>query len=311
MNSANVSVVIPTWNAGKEFRAVLDAVMAQSVKPELVIIDSDSTDGTAELAQSYPARLLRTTTREFNHGATRNEAARAARGEFIAFLTQDARPADERWLEELTAPFDDASVAGTYSRVVPRADASPLVERSVKADLVYDTTPLRKHIAAEDWERTSPFERRVRGHFNNVSSCVRRSVFERVSFPRIDFGEDLAWGVRMLELGYTIAYQPSSVVVHSHATHLAEDYRRHRADAMLMHRLFGFRNRPSFKSALLAYLGEVRKDLRYVACEDCHHRLHYALVSPIVRAVQIAGQCAGSRGARPSPPEWSHGMERP
>ena len=154
-------------------------------------------------------------------------------------------------------------------------------------------------------------EKRVNGHFNNVASCVRRSVFAQVSFPRIDFGEDLAWGVRMLELGHAIVYQPASVVVHSHATHLAEDYRRHRADAVLMHRLFGFRNRPNLKSAVLAYLGEVRKDLHYVACVDCHHRLHYALLSPILRAVQIAGQCAGSRGDRPAPPAWSSEMETP
>lgn len=304
MTTAKVSVVIPTWNAGKPFRAVLEAVFGQSVKAEVVIIDSSSTDGTAELAQSFPVRFARTTPQEFNHGATRNQAARMAAGELIAFLTQDAEPADQHWLEHLIEPFADGQVAGTYSRVVPRADASPLVERSVKADLVYGSTPVKKHVAPENWQKTSPFEKRVYGHFNNVSSCVRKSVFARTPFPVTDFGEDLAWGVRMLELGHAIVYQPSSIVVHSHATHLLADYRRYRADAILMHQLFGFRNRPTLKSALLAFLGEVRKDLRYVVREDCHHRLHYALVSPIVRTFQIAGQCAGSRGDRPAPPRW-------
>ncbi|MFO0985209.1 MAG: glycosyltransferase [Planctomycetota bacterium] len=305
-----VSVVIPTKDAGPEFARVLEAVVTQRLlpPPELVVIDSSSTDGTPDVARRFGVTLVSIDPRTFNHGATRNQAAKLAGGELIAFLTQDARPQDEHWLAHLIEPFADARVAGSYSRVVPRPDASPLVERSVKADLVYSPTPFVKRFDRDAWQALTPFERRVHGHFNNVSSCVRRAVFAQIPFPRIDFGEDLAWGVRMLEAGHALAYQPSSVVVHSHATRLLEDYRRHRADAVLMRRLFGFKNRPSVRSALMAFLGEVRKDLRYVVREKGLGSLPYAAASPVVRAFQIAGQCAGSRGERPPPPQWMNSL---
>ena len=39
--------------------------------------------------------------RSFSHGGTRNLLMREASGARVAFLTQDAEPADERWLERL------------------------------------------------------------------------------------------------------------------------------------------------------------------------------------------------------------------
>jgi hypothetical protein len=40
-----------------------------------------------------------------DHGGTRNLGAKQARGEILVFLTQDATPADDLWLENLVAPI--------------------------------------------------------------------------------------------------------------------------------------------------------------------------------------------------------------
>ncbi len=45
--------------------------------------------------------------------------------------------------------------------------------------------------------------------------------------------------------------------------------------------------------------------VRYVLREKGVREVPYLLCSPVVRAFQIAGQCAGSRGERPAPPQWT------
>src|SRR5215207_9069768 len=106
--SEHVTVAIPVRNGGPLLREVLAAVRAQRLERpvELLVADSGSTDGSAELARSFGATVLGV--ERFSHGGTRNLLAERARGEYVAFLTQDAVPADERWLAKLLAGFDQA-----------------------------------------------------------------------------------------------------------------------------------------------------------------------------------------------------------
>ena len=73
-SSPEVSVVIPTLNAGASFEELLKRISEQeaSFDYRLLVVDSGSTDGTAELARRYGAFVHRTSQNEFDHGATRN-----------------------------------------------------------------------------------------------------------------------------------------------------------------------------------------------------------------------------------------------
>jgi len=85
-----VSVVIPTFNRAALLRQTIDAVLAQSVPAdEIIIVDDGSTDGTAAMVEGLaPAmRLLR----QANAGdlAARNAGLAQARGELVAFCDSD------------------------------------------------------------------------------------------------------------------------------------------------------------------------------------------------------------------------------
>ncbi|MCB9881474.1 MAG: glycosyltransferase family 2 protein [Planctomycetes bacterium] len=295
------SIVIPTWNGGALFQGVLDAIGAQetSFPFDLTVIDSGSRDGTLERIAATPARLLHVAQREFNHGATRTHAALQTEGEILVFLTQDAEPADASWLANLVAPFEDPRVAGVYARVLPRPNASPLVERKVMADLVYSEVRQVKGVEnVEAWRALPPFERRVRGHFNNVCSAVRASVFRELPFRKIEFGEDLDWGLRALEAGHRIVYEPAARVLHSHPTNLREDHARYCADAKLMLDLLGFVNRTSLWASIKAAGGETLKDWKFILGNRRPWQLlTYGLFAPVVRLNQTLGQLKGSRRA--------------
>ncbi len=52
--------------------------------------------------------------------------------------------------------------------------------------------------------------------FDNVTSCIRRGMWEKVPFPERNYGEDMAWAKAVLLEGYKIAYVPTAQVWHCH-----------------------------------------------------------------------------------------------
>ena len=86
------------------------------------MIDSGSTDGTAELARRYGASVHWISRDEFEHGATRNLGIALSGGEYVAFIVQDAVPFDEWWLAAMVENLErDKLVAGVYGRQIPRS----------------------------------------------------------------------------------------------------------------------------------------------------------------------------------------------
>lgn len=243
-----VSICIPTLNGGAEFLAVLAKIAAQDYAPraELVVIDSGSSDGTAEAAEAAGAKMLRIDKRQFNHGRARNLAIAAAGGEVLAMLTQDAEPRDAQWLSALVAAFADPSVAGAYSRQVPRPACSPLLRWRLEQWSAGRTQRVVQALASpEEYERLAPLERLARCAFDDVSSAVRRSVWERLPFEERRFGEDVAWAKRVLLAGHRIVFEPAAVVVHSHELSTWYEFRRIYADHANLKELFGVHTIPT------------------------------------------------------------------
>ena len=169
---------------------------------------------------------------DFNHGDTRNLGAALTDGEVIVFTVQDAYPQDEHWLARLTDNlFKDEQTAGAYSRIIPRPECGPLVEKGVKGDLNFRDERIEMTYespdAPERWDRHT---HRVRANYNDVSSAMKRSVWERLPYPRTPFGEDSAWADSALRAGCKIVFDPTSVMVHSHEYNPASVYPRTHID---------------------------------------------------------------------------------
>jgi len=234
-----ISIVIPTLNAGELFREVLEGVKAQEIDAELelVIVDSGSEDGTAELGKKYADVFLQIRKEEFNHGQTRNLAIEKSSGELIALLVQDATPSNRHWLSSLASAFDDPMVAGAYSRQVPRPDCNPLIrirlldwasgggERRIqeltgKSACAPRTNEALKLTPEQIKKVIETFS------FDNVSSMIRRSVWEKIKFPSRRFAEDIGWCREVLCQGWKVVYEPESVVIHSHNKSLWYEFKR-------------------------------------------------------------------------------------
>ena len=74
----------------------------------------DGRDGSVALARASGARVLEIAPERFSHGGTRNLLVEQAGGAHVALLTQDAVPADERWLERVDAQLTGNSWDKTF-----------------------------------------------------------------------------------------------------------------------------------------------------------------------------------------------------
>ncbi len=221
----SISVLMPTWQGMDFLERVLDALARQRCRLpwDFLAIDSGSTDGTWELlgqrAEDFPVPLRRERIEqvEFDHGDTRNLLAARTGGDLLVFLTQDAIPVGEDWLETLAANFEDERVGAAYCRNVPRPDAELLTKIFSDSDPGYASGRREVRLPdAETYARLSPHEKRLLYNFNDVASAVRRELWERHPFPRTWFGEDVLMARAFLEAGFTVVYDDAARVEHSH-----------------------------------------------------------------------------------------------
>mgnify|MGYP006289275383 FL=1 len=243
MTDRLVSVVLPCRDGMATLPELLDAVSGQRFagEVELVAVDSGSTDGTAELLVRRVDRLVRIRAEDFDHGLTRNLGVEAARGELVVLLVQDAVPASDAWLEALIAPLEeDASVAGSFARQLPRPETGRLARRSLARWVAATAEPrVVGPLTPDDLERMTPVERMEACAFDNVCSCVRRVRWRERPFPSAAIAEDLEWGRDLLLAGWRIAYAPAAAVVHCHERGVAHELRRTILVHRRLHELFG------------------------------------------------------------------------
>jgi rhamnosyltransferase len=216
-----ISVVIPTLNAAESIGTLLSSLKQQSVDTELIIIDSASTDKTVPIAQSLGAKIIQIRREDFDHGGTRNRAAREATGDILVFMTQDALPADKFVVERLTDALKGPGVAASYARQIARADASP-PEAFVRA-FNYPSEPLVKTIAQIPMLGFKTF------FFSNVCSSIRKDVFNELGgFPEgVIMDEDMLFAARAINNDYSIVYVPEASVFHSHQYDWFGQFRRY------------------------------------------------------------------------------------
>ena len=125
-SSPLISVVIPTLNAEKEIGSLLNILKEQTLTPfEILVVDSSSDDQTRKEVAKHPEVAFVVIDRsDFNHGLTRDMALRRTTGEFVCFLTQDARPASPSYLHCLIGPMlQNSNIALVSGRQLPKGDA--------------------------------------------------------------------------------------------------------------------------------------------------------------------------------------------
>jgi len=217
------SLVIPVLNAASVWKELHAAIEAQSVHPEtILIINSDSDDGTAELVAKAGYRMHSVRRAEFNHGRTRQLAAdMLAESELLIYLTQDAIPHDAECFANILRVFADAKVGAAFGRQLPRTQAGVLEAHARRFN--YTAT-----------SRCFSFEDRQRFGFkcvyaSNSFAAYRHSALNDVGgFPTNTIvSEETITFARMQMKGWKTAYAADSSVIHSHDYTIRQEFSRY------------------------------------------------------------------------------------
>jgi rhamnosyltransferase len=218
-----IAIIILTRNAINTIDQQLSILMNQSmVQPDsILILDSDSTDGTIEQVKKFNCKYHIIKSEEFNHGATRQLATQLVDADFYIFMTQDALPANNDAIKNLMAAFDNPKVGCAYGRQLPNKNANVLATHARLFN--YPAKSLVKSYS----------DRAILGIktcFNSDSFAAYRktALTEIGGFPlNVIVGEDVYAAAKMLQQGWLVAYQAEALVFHSHNYSVLQEFKRY------------------------------------------------------------------------------------
>lgn len=208
-----ISVVIPTYNRLDTLQHVVATLLAQDLaadRYELLVCDSNSSDGTAEymarMEAAYP-RVRRLPGAYGGRAAARNAGIRAADGEIVLFNDADILASPNLLSTHLKRHRERAGIAVVGLEVQVKDLAEYVYKR--------DHPHARGHLHPPSRKRLSWL------YFLTGNASVRRADLLRAGCFDEDFTgyghEDLELGYRLERLGIEIRYEPNAVNYHCQA----------------------------------------------------------------------------------------------
>ena len=280
---SDIAVVMRSHNDLPVLADTLYGLARQRQAFTLVSFDNASTDGSCEAVELMAATQYHVPAGAYVPGRVLNDAMRATTSDIVVFLNADCVPADEAWLSQLVAAFDDPTVAAAFSCQRPRVDCDPFQTRDTNA--TYGDGRLQAR-----WKHC----------FSMAASAIRRSAWLEAPFREdLQYSEDIDWSWRARQRGHRIQYVAGSAVYHSHNYSLAQLYRRHLGEGRAEAAIFEWSAwECSFaRYTLLPWMRQVLADWRLALRTGA---LAVLAQAPVYRAVQAAGRREGFRLGRMS-----------
>ena len=309
--SAAVTVAIPVLNGARYLDEVLGAVTAQKIDRELeiLVVDSGSTDGSREIAERHGASVTTIPKASFSHGGTRNRMVEMARGEHVAFLTQDATPATDTWLACLLEGFEQADdVAAVFGPHEARADASHMIKSEMERHFAswgeggrrIDVQRLDRSPAGIAAYRSFPGQLTF---LSSVNCAIAKWSHETVAYREVSYAEDQLLGRELIEAGFSKVFHPGARVLHSHDYPPVEFFKRYFDEFRSLREVLNHRELWGPKRSLNNIRGLVGSDRRWLRA---HGVRGPALIRPLAvstrhHALRTVAAVVGSRPARLPP----------
>ena len=223
MTTFNCSIVIRAYNEERHIGRLLDGIAQQTLKDvEVILVDSGSSDRTAEIALQRAARLVHIRPDEFTFGRSLNVGISQASAELVVIASAHIYPVYPDWLERLLVPFSDSKVALTYGKQRGNATAK-FSEQQVFVHWYPDKSQSLQ---------SQPF-------CNNANAAIRRDLWEQRPYDETLTGlEDLEWAHWVIGQGYFLSYVAEAEVTHVHDETPTAVYNRYCREAMAFKRIF-------------------------------------------------------------------------
>jgi GT2 family glycosyltransferase len=226
-----VSVILPHYNDLENLKLCVSLLLKQSFpreRFEIIVAENNSKCGIdAVIAACGPdVRVIPAPIQ--GAAEARNTAIAASRGEILAFIDSDCRPALD-WLERGVAALEKADLVGGRVEVTVTDPLHPTAVEAFEMIFAFD---YRRYVEDEGFAVTA-------------NMFAPRAVFEKVGGFRAGYAEDMDWGKRATGLGYRWVCAEDAAVSHP-ARHdwndLVKKWRRMSSEA-----LTGMKEKPNWR----------------------------------------------------------------
>jgi GT2 family glycosyltransferase len=211
LHTADITVIIPTYNSGKYISRVLDRLYKESsyVPKQVIIVDGYSRDSTLIKAMEYPVEILFESNR--NVATARNIGIKCSYNKIIAFTDSDCIP-DRRWIERIIGCFQkNPTLVGVGGRVLPLEPKNDIEAFSGNVFL--------NEIMKFPTQIIRPYQKFLPGSFITANCAYRKEALVEIGGFNKFFknnGEDIDLFWRMVDkFPGRLLYDPSIVVYHS------------------------------------------------------------------------------------------------
>ncbi len=212
----DIDVIIPVYKPGKELFTLIERLENQTVAVRQIILMNTEEKYFEQLVYGgrFPeehkkVKVYHLSKREFDHGGTRRRGVKKSDASVFVMMTQDAMPADDYLIENLTAPLQ-GKVAAAYARQLPNENCN-LTERYVRSFNYPEQSCVK---SLEDLPKLG-----IKTYFcSNVCAAYRREVYEELGgfVHHTIFNEDMIYAAGAMKAGWEIAYAADARVIHSH-----------------------------------------------------------------------------------------------
>lgn len=216
---SQVSVIIRCYNEEAHIGRLLKGITQQNVNnPEIIVVDSGSTDATLSIASRYPVRIVHIEKEDFSFGYSLNRGCKAATGDYLVIASAHVYPVYHDWIQRLISHFDDDRIGLVYGK-----------QRGNKV------TKFSEHQVFAKWFPDESVANQSHPFCNNANAAIRRSLWEQFRYDETLTGlEDLAWATQILAAGYRIAYDAEAQIIHVHEETNKQIYNRYRREAIAL-----------------------------------------------------------------------------
>lgn len=271
--ATSVSVVIPTYNAGRFCEPLMKKLREQKRlgSLEIIVVDSGSTDGTPEICERHQAKVIHISQEEFSHSYARNLGARAATGDILLFMTQDASPSCEDWIAKMILPILRGQAAAVSCREECPDDADLYYKASARNFYHWMGVSKEDRITGYAPSLTLS-EQRTSAAITDISCAIERNIFQKYEY-RYNYAEDLDLGLRLIQGGYHLALLHEPTVIHGHNRpadyYFSRAYTDKKTLAMILEEQIEYHSAEEYRQSILPgylLLQSIIKKLSEVSC---------------------------------------------
>lgn len=190
----NITVIIPAYNESDGIRGLLDKLVAEGYndKYEIIVVNDGSTDDTAEIAGSYPVKVVSHSVNK-GYGASLKTGIRRASGEYVIMMDSDGQH-DPKYLPEIASRLSDFEmVIGTRSAASFQVKTRQVGKRIIR------------------WVGEYLVEQKLPDYNSGYRGFQRKLIYEMLHIMPNGFSFSTTSTLAFLKEGYSIGTLPIDV----------------------------------------------------------------------------------------------------